>query len=451
MATMDTSLVSVALPQMAIYMETSLATISWVMVAYLLANASLQIIVGRLSDLTAPGRLFLAGVTLFAGASALAGLSPSLGWLLASRVAQGAGGALMLGVSPKLITLAFAEKERGLALGMFSAGFATGVTVGAPLSGLLLTFMSWRSVFFVNPILGVLVLAVGSRLLTKFPTPRTWDWPTLDPWGGLVLIATLALFILTLGGVRDHGLGDPRDLVTFLGATGGLVLLLLIERRHPHPLIHRELWLNRNFLLGSFGVMLAFTTVMGSFFLLPFFLGQIFSYSPGKIGLMLAVLSMSNATMSFLGGYAADRIGNTKVLRTGLGLIVVGLLSMTAASPQISTANLAGRLALVGMGLGLFSAPNLNEILRGMPPALMGLAATTNAVLKNLGSLLGVILLVAALGFGQAGQLPLKAGVCLGIECYHQAFWVAAGLAALNFVVNLLPRGADRENRPSDT
>ena len=451
MATMDTSLVNVALPQIATYMGTSLATISWVMVAYLLANASLQIIVGRLSDLTTPGRLFVGGVALFAGASALGGLSPSLPWLLASRVAQGTGAAFMLGVSPKLITLAFEERERGMALGLFSAGFATGVTVGAPLSGLLLTFLSWRSVFFVNPILGMMVLALGSGVLTRFRTPRAWDWPTLDPWGGFVLTATLALFILTLGGVRDHGWGDARDLFTLFFATGGLVLLFLIERRQPHPLIHRELWLNRDFLLGSFGVLVAFATVMGSFFLLPFFLGQIFSYSPGKIGLMLAVLSMSNATMSFLGGYVADRIGNLKVLRTGLGLIVVGLLSLTVASPEISTANLAGRLALVGMGLGLFSAPNLNEILRGVPPVLMGLAATTNAVLKNLGSLLGVIVLVAALGFGQAGQIPLKAGVCLGLDCYHRAFWLGAVLAALNFVVNLLPRGLDRENRPSDT
>jgi len=447
MATMDTSLVSVALPQIAMSLQTSLATISWVMVAYLLASASLQIIVGRLSDLTAPGRLFLGGVVLFAGTSALCGLSPSLSWLLASRVVQGAGGALMLGVAPKLITLAFPEKERGLALGMFSAGFATGVTMGAPLSGLLLTFLSWRTVFFVNPILGALVVVVGSHLLTRFRTPRAWDWPTLDPWGGVVLTATLALFILTLGGLRNHGLGDGRDLVTLLLAFGGLVLLLLIERRHPHPLLHRDLWLSRGFLLGSFGVMVAFATVMGTFFLLPFFLGQIFNYSPGQIGLMLAVLSMSNATLSFLGGYVADRIGNTKVLRTGLGLIVVALFSLTAATPQISTVNLAVRLALLGMGLGLFSAPNLNEILRGVPPALMGLAASTSAVLKNLGALLGVILLVAALGFGQAGQQPLKAGVCLDLTCYHQAFWLALGLAALNFVVNLLPRRLDREDR----
>jgi hypothetical protein len=101
---------------------------------------------------------------------------------------------------------------------------------------------------------------------------------------------------------------------------------------------------------------------------------------------------------------------------------------------------LAVRLALTGMGLGLFSAPNLNEILRGVQPDFMGLAASTSAVLKNLGALLGVIVLVAALGWGQEAPVILKSGVCFGPACFQRAFWLAAALAALNFLINLLPR-----------
>lgn len=438
---MDTSLVSVGLPQMASYFETSMAAISWVMVAYLLANASLQIVVGRMADLAAPGRLFSAGVILFVAASGLGGASPTFPYLIACRVVQGVGAALMLGVAPKLISLAFPEGERGFALGLFSAGFATGVTLGAPLGGLLLTYLSWRALFFVNPLLGVVLLLVSTGVLKGFKAPRAWEWRTLDPWGSLILTGTLALFILTLTGLRDNGLGDVRNL-------GGLVLvglcsalLAIIERRHPNPLLHRELWHSRGFLLGSFGVLLAFACVMGSFFLLPFFLVQVYHFPPAQVGLMLAVLSLSNALMSFLGGYLADRIGNVRILRIGLGLIGVGLFLLGTATPQISRIDLAGRLALTGMGLGLFSAPNLNEILRGLPPALMGLAASTSAVLKNLGALLGVIVLVAALGWGAEEPYTLKSGICLDISCFQRAFWLAAGLAALNFLVNLMPRG----------
>jgi EmrB/QacA subfamily drug resistance transporter len=440
MATMDTSLVSVGLPQIASSLQTSVAAISWVMVAYLLANASLQIMVGRLADLADPGRLFFAGVTLFAAASGLGGLSPDFLFLIICRVAQGVGGALMLGVAPKLITLAFPEGERGFALGMFSAGFATGVTMGAPLGGLLLTYLNWRVLFFVNPFLGVVLLVVGAGVFRKFRTHLSWEWRTLDPWGGVMLTATLALFILTLSSIRDNGLINMRNLLGLMVVGAGFALLIITEKRQPNPLLHRELWLSRSFLLGGFGVLLAFACVMGSFFLLPFFLVQIYNFPPAKVGLMLAVLSLSNAIMAFLGGHLADRLGNVRVLRTGLGLICVGLFSVGAATPQTSTLSLAGRLALTGMGLGLFSAPNLNEILRGVQPQLMGLAASTSAVLKNLGALLGVIVLVAALGWGSQEPIPLKSAACFSAACFQRAFWLAAGLAALNFLVNLLPR-----------
>lgn len=440
MATMDTSLVSVGLPQIASFLETSVAAISWVMVAYLLANASLQIVVGRLADLATPGRLFEAGVILFAGASGLAGLSPSFAVLIVFRVLQGVGAALMLGVAPKLISLAFPEGERGFALGMFSAGFATGVTLGAPLGGLLLTFLSWRALFFVNPLLGLAVLVLGSRSLRAFRAHQPWQWRTLDPWGAVILTGTLALFILTLTGIRDHGLTEARNVLGLALAGCGLVLLLVTERRQANPLLHQELWLSRGFLLGSFGVLLAFTCVMGSFFLLPFFLMQIYRYPPAQVGLMLAVLSLSNALLSFLGGYLADRVGNVSILRLGLSFICIGLFTVGAATPETSTLSLALRLALTGMGLGLFSAPNLNEILRGAPTDLMGLAASTNAVLKNLGALLGVIVLVAALGWGQADPATLEASVSYGMPGFRQAFWLAASLAGLNFLVNLLPR-----------
>jgi EmrB/QacA subfamily drug resistance transporter len=439
-ATMDTSLVSVGLPQIAASLKVSVAAVSWVMVAYLLANASLQIIVGRLADLAAAGRLFIAGVTLFAAASALGGLSPGFLFLIACRLAQGVGGALMLGVAPKLITLAFPEKERGFALGMFSAGFATGVTMGAPLGGLLLTYFSWRVLFFVNPFLGVILLLVGSGVLRKFRPPQAWAWRTLDPWGGVMLTVTLALFILTLSSVRDNGLVNMRNLLGMMVVSVGFALLIITEQRQPNPLLHRELWLNRGFLLGVFSVLLAFACVMGSFFLLPFFLVHVYSFPPAKVGLMLAVLSLSNAIMAFLGGHLADRMGNIRVLRTGLGLIGVGLLSLGAATPQTSTLSLAGRLALTGMGLGLFSAPNLNEILRGVQPKLMGLAASSSAVLKNLGALLGVIALVAALGWGSQQPITLKSAAYFSAAHFQRAFWLAASLGAINFLVNLLPR-----------
>ena len=413
MATMDTSLVSVGLPQIATSLSTSVAAVSWVMVAYLLASASLQIVVGRLADIAAPGRPFAAGVALFSVASGLGGLSPGFHFLIMCRLAQGVGGALMLGVAPKLIALSFPEGERGFALGMFSTGFATGVTLGAPLGGLLLTFLNWRFLFFVNPLLGVILLATGSRVLGKLPRPRTWEWRTLDPYGGITITATLALFILTLTWARDHGVTDVRNLIGFVSVAGGVALLTVIERRQSNPLLHRDLWQSRALPPGGLRGIDGLRLCHGVVFSAAVFSGAGVSFFAGHGGHDAGGISHQQCLHGFHGGLPGSPAGECAHPQDRPGIDLRGSGWLSAATGQTSTLSLAGRLALTGMGLGLFSAPNLNEILSGVEPRFMGLAASTSAVTKNLGALMGVIVLVAALGWGSEAPVTLKSAACL--------------------------------------
>ncbi|MEW6386454.1 MAG: MFS transporter [Thermodesulfobacteriota bacterium] len=440
MATLDTSIVNIALPQIARDFHSSLAQISWVVMAYLLTNASLLITSGRLGDLLPPGRLFLAGMTLFTGASVLCGLSPGLSWLIASRFLQGVGAALMLGVAPKLIALAYGEGERGFALGLLSASFATGISVGAPLGGVITAYWGWPYIFFINLFICGPALLLGSRPLKRLRPPAPWNRQAFDLWGSLILTFSLGLFILSLSWVRQTGWQDPWT----LGALGSAAVLggflLVLERRQPAPLIHRQLWQSWPFVAGSATVVLTFAAVMGTFFLLPFFLEQIYHYSPSQTGLLLAVLSLTNALISPLGGYLADRLGNMLILRLGSGLIILGLTLLWLTGGDRTTLALAGRFALIGLGFGLFQAPNLNEILRGVPADLVGLAASTNAALKNLGALLGISLLVTIFAGANLHEVQLKPGVCLGLPCFQRAFAVAVGVAVLNLLTNLLPR-----------
>ena len=309
MATMDTSLVSVGLPQIATSLGTSVAAVSWVMVAYLLASASLQIVVGRLADIAAPGRLFAAGVALFSVASGLGGLSPGFHLLIMCRLAQGVGGALMLGVAPKLIALSFPEGERGFALGMFSTGFATGVTLGAPLGGLLLTFLNWRALFFVNPLLGALLLATGSRVLGKFPRPRTWEWRTLDPYGGMIITATLGMFILTLTWVRDHGVTDIRNLIGLVAVAGGVALLTVIERRQSNPLLHRDLWQSRGLHPGGLRGIHGLRLCHGVIFSAAVLYGAGLSFFTGHGGHDAGGISHQQCLHGFPGGVSSRPAG----------------------------------------------------------------------------------------------------------------------------------------------
>jgi EmrB/QacA subfamily drug resistance transporter len=439
MATLDTSIVNIALPQIAGDFHCSLLQISWVMLIYLLMNVSLLLTSGRLGDLLPPGKLFLLGLVVFTGSSVLCGLSSSLAFMVAARALQGIGGSLMLGVAPKLIALAYGEGERGLALGLFSTAFATGISVGAPLGGVITTYLGWPFIFYINIPICVVALLVGSRILSPLVAQKAWSWHAFDLSGAVVLAGALGLLLLGLTWMHQSGVSALT-----LGALGGALFLALVltflEQRQPEPLLHQELWRHWPFVLGSIAVVLTFAPVMGTFFLLPFFLEQIFRYTPDQAGFLLAALSVSNAVIAPFGGYLADRLGNLLILRVGAGLILVGLLLLLLIGLHSTTVSLAGRFVVLGLGFGLFQAPNLNEILLGVKPSLIGLAASTNAVLKNLGSLLGITLMVLAFSWLNHSPGSVAAETTLGITAFQKAFALAAAVAALNLGANLLPR-----------
>lgn len=439
MATLDTSIVNIALPQIAREFHSTLTQISWVMVIYFLVNLSLLLTSGRLGDLLAPGRLYLLGLLIFTGASAFCGLSTGLVWLVAARALQGLGGSLMLGLAPKIIAVTYGEGERGLALGLFSTAFATGISVGAPLGGFI-THLGWPYIFFINIPICALALLVGIRPLGRLKAQMAWDWRAFDLWGSLVLALALGSLLLGLTRVREAGWGDGLTQGSLALGLALVMVLVFLERRQPVPLINGELWRSWPFVVGSVAVVLCFAAVMGTFFLLPFFLEQVYRYSPDQTGLLLSALSLTNAAVAGVGGYLADRWGNMLVLRSGCVLVLVGLGSLLFTGNGETTLGLAARFILLGLGFGLFQAPNLSEILRGVKPSLVGLAASTNAVLKNLGALTGITLMVTVFAWMQIQRGSPTPEVTPALAPFHRAFAAAVLVAGLNLIANLLPR-----------
>jgi len=194
-----------------------------------------------------------------------------------------------------------------------------------------------------------------------------------------------------------------------------------------------------DFVAWSLAAVLTFAAVMGTFFLLPFFLEQVYRYSPRQAGLLLGVLALTNAAVAGVGGYLADRWGNLLVLRSGCLLMLGGLASLVFTGPGDTALGLAARFVLLGLGLGLFQAPNLNEILRGVKPSLVGLAASTNAVIKNLGSLTGITLMVTVFARLELHHIPgLGQEVYPGMAPYQRAFATALLVAARSVAPSIL-------------
>ncbi len=439
MATLDTSIVNIAMPQIARDLGASLSAISWVMIAYLIANASLLLSSSRLADMFAPGYLFLGGMLLFSLASTACGFSQQTWQLILGRAIQGAGASLMLGVAPKIITILYPEGKRGLAFGLFSTAFATGISVGAPLGAFMTSAWGWPSVFFIKLPMGAIAVLVSGRLLIRLgPAPGN-DRHEFDWQGGVLFTISISLFMWALTQVGSQGWLDIKVLGPLSGAAFTFLLLLFVERRQKMPLLSRDLWHSRAFFLGALAVVLTFAAVMGTFFLLPFYLDEIIHLSPSTLGWMLAILSFSNALISPMGGFAGDRLNNLLILRVGSLLISVGLIALFWLGPTISTGLLALIFVIIGLGFGLFQAPNLNEMLQGVEPHLLGLAAGTNAVLKNVGALLGIALMVTMASLGDRHQLSLK-GSALGWMSFQRAFALSAALCLFNLLFNLMPR-----------
>jgi predicted MFS family arabinose efflux permease len=249
----------------------------------------------------------------------------------------------------------------------------------------------------------------------------------------------ISMFMWALTRVRTQGWRDITILAA-LGAAGAAFLLLpVVERRRQKPLLSGVLWRSRSFCLGALAVILTFAAMMGTFFLLPFYLEEIFHLPTWTVGWMLAVISFSNALISPVGGLLGDRWNNLLVLRLGSFLLLAGLVALFWLGPT-SQSLMVVVFAVTGIGFGLFQAPNLNEMLLGIKPEMLGLAAGTNAVLKNLGALLGIALMVTMVTMGEGHQGSLRTGQCLNWPCFQRAFALSVALGALNLICNLLPR-----------
>jgi EmrB/QacA subfamily drug resistance transporter len=437
MAALDSTMVVVSLPQMAVYFRCSLAQISWVMIAFLIVSASLLLSCGQLGDLLSPGRLFLLGVAEFTLASVFCGLSRGWLFLVITRCLQGVGAALILGARSKIIAQVYEPGERGLPLGLVNTAMAVAVILGAPLGGWLTSHFGWRYIFFINVPLCVLALGLGVRTLGGLKADSCSDSENCNLRSGLILAACVGVLFLSMDWLRDRGGASGYTLLTLGLAVGLFGLLLHCDRRTRAPLLHPDLWRRKSFRYGSLGVVPAAVAFQGTFFILPFFMEHVYRLPPHHSGLLLIPLALTSSVAAPLSGYLSDRWGNMLILRGGAAFLAMGVTALLFTTSGDSFLKLGIIFGLIGMGYGLFHTPNLNEVLERMEPALAGLAASSVSLLKKFGANFGITLIVGVFAWEHQHDICLGPGVCLEIEYFHLAFSAMAALAVVNFFIHL--------------
>ena len=437
MVILDVSIVITALPGIQTSLDFSAEGLTWVQNAYTLMFGGLLLLGARAGDLLGRRRTFLAGVALFTVASLLAGLAQSAGWLVAARALQGLGAAFAAPSTLALLATAFDEgPARTRALAWYAAVAGAGGSIGLVLGGVLADWASWRWAMLVNVPVGVAVLALGPRHL-----PETARRPgRFDLAGGLT--STLGMTALVWGVVHaaDDGWGAATTIVPLLVGTVLLVAFALVERRTAQPITPPRLLADRERTAANLTRLLLFGAIMSTFFFLTQHLQGTLRYSPLQAGLAFLPMTVAMFAAGRLVPRMIARVGPSPVLIGGLTLglgatLWLGRLTETTAYlPAIGVP-----LAVLGTGMGMALTPLTAAGVAGVAPEDAGAAAGLVNVAQQIGSALGVGILltvfsgVGATTIGHRTPHDLAHGVAAALDG-------SAVLLALGLVVALVVR-----------
>ncbi len=451
MATLDGSIVNVALPTLERELNTSFALVQWVVLAYLLTLVTLTLVVGRLGDMFGKKPLYIAGFFLFILGSGLCGLSQNIYALIGFRVLQALGAVMTMSLGAAITTEAFPPSERGKALGITGLMVSLGAISGPTIGGLLLGSLSWHWIFWVNLPIGLLAVLVGLRVLPNYkPVGRQ----RFDFAGAAVLcIGLLSLLMaITLG--QERGFDHPLTL-SLLGLFLLFVFLFIrIETRQEQPMVDLRLFSNRLFTVNLVTGFLTFVCSAGMVILLPFYLQIVLRLDPRTAGILLAVVPLSMGITAPIAGSLSDRFGTRPLTVIGLLILLAGYLSAQSLGTDTSPLRYALTLLPVGVGMGAFQSPNNSTIMGSVPRQRLGVASGLLSITRTMGQTLGISIMggvwatiVTALFDGPLPGGATEAPAAVQVQALHITLWIIIALIAVAFFLSLEAFLTERRQR----
>ncbi len=448
MAPLDTSIVNTVLPLIARDFHADVLLIEWVVLSYLLGLSSLLLIGGRLGDLFGYKPLYIGGFALFTASSMLCGLATDVAPLVASRLLQSVGGALMIALGPAILTLTFPASKRGQVLGIQACVVYIALAVGPGLGGLIASALGWRWVFYINVPIGIGAIAVAARTLPAGHGTAARE--PLDFPGALSFMLTLFAFVLALSRGTAWGWSSPLVLVSAGAFALSFLAFFWLEGSRSHPFLDLSLFKLRLFTAATLSAMLNYMASNTTAFLTPFFLIRANEMSPAHAGSLLMATPVIMAVVAPASGWLSDRIGSRLPTALGMactaaGMWLLGHLGLGASDGQIML-----RLGVVGLGVGLFTSPNNSAIMGAVPRTRQGLASGIVATARTMGTILGVSVSSSLFG-AEVQQLLATLGTdSLAVSgAYRHTLTIGAGIALLGALTSLVRGGTGLDGQAS--
>lgn len=392
MTFIDQTIVSIAAPEIQKELGLSSTGVQWAINAYLLSLAALFAFGGRLADTVGHRRMVTLGVILFAGSSALCGLTPkgslAEAWIVTFRVIQGAGGAIMFPAALAIVVQTFALRERGRALAIFF-GIAGGLTAIGPILGGYLTQWTWRAIFWVN--IPVAIIALALIVISK---PSTMHRPARMDYRGLVLIASgVALSVFGFQQSSIWGWSNPATWACIVLGAALLVVFYFVEIRTPSPLIEVHIFRIRAFLVENVVLGIAMLTFIPVFFFASEYAQIALGKTPSEAGLYILYFFIGFVIAAQIGGRMLDRIGAKRPVVLGCAISAVGFWLWAGKVTELSFSSQQRYIILAGAGMGLMLGPASTDAVNRASRLSYGEASGITQTVRNYAASLGLAIL----------------------------------------------------------
>lgn len=438
MATLDGSIVNVALPDMAVKLNASMAAIEWVVTSFLIAIVATILIFGRLGDMIGKIKVFKFGVVFFTLGSLLCGFTDSLPILVLARTIQAIGASATMATNQGIITQVFPSNERGRALGVIGTFVALGAMTGPPLGGFIISLVSWKYIFLVNVPVGIIVFILTMKI---FPKSSSVVDEKLDKKGAFLFTIAIVLLFGALVQGQNTGYNNPIIILAFAVAIIAFALFLVFENKVKEPLLELNIFRNSLFSISIICALISFMAISASNIILPFYFEDALKLSTGKTGLFMMVSPIVLAIVAPFSGYLSDKIGAEILTLIGLSFTTVGLFLISSLDEKTPIIIMVSYIIVMTIGNGMFQSPNNSLVMSTVPKNKLGIAGSVNALVRNFGMVLGTALATLILYARMSSKIGyrvvdyVKGREDVFIYGMRYVYISAAGICALGAII----------------
>ncbi|MGC8619536.1 MAG: MFS transporter [Thermoplasmata archaeon] len=388
MSALDLNLMNIINPELEHVFHQQLFIVEWATIAYQLTLTSLLPVLGRVSDIIGRKKFYNIGFVIFIIGSGMVGLGLSIQWIIGWRILQAVGATFLQSNSIAIISANFPGNERGKAIGIQGAVQATGMAIGPSFGGFLIQYVSWNYAFYINVPVGIVGTILALLILPESKSEAGYE--KVDYVGAALFTSFLAIFLFNFSMSSSKGYPLIQMYVLYLVSIILLIAFIFHGRKIKNPIIDFSLFKNIEYVAGNFAGLISYLLIGGTMFIVPFYLEYVLGYKPSLAGTLLVIIPAFMGVGTPISGALSDKMGSYKLTITGFILMTISILLLSNVYYHTSIFEIIFLFLILGLGMGIFTAPNNSSIMGMSPPGKLSLVGGFLNMMRSLGLIFGV-------------------------------------------------------------